>query len=488
VFTALTVKDEYKEVFKKIAEFFQALSVLNEELNDRRALMRLIQTWLRLEPIRSTDMPEPTRVMVTGLLDSRALDCQEIYFLDFNDGVFPATESKASIIPYTLRRAFGLPVMEHTLAEQLYLFFRLIQRPQIIHLYYNAQPDENHGGEPSLVLRLMEATLLHEWVSDYRPPHMPAPIIPDAEDIVVEKTPFIYAKLRQLLFEDSGLSATALNTYLACPLKFYFRYVADLKEPRNFSTWDPANFGTLFHIVMEKMYAPIVGQQDVWLQAEDLDHVKEKLPDVVKTSIAMVETGLPDKNFQLKGKSNLLERMLIKAAKTLVETDKKRAPFRILGTEKALQATLPTEQGNVKFRGKVDRIDETPECLVILDYKTGVSSWKQFDPSFLGDIFDEKKRSDYDVQLALYAWLLDKEVHGPRQISAQIYEVRSLLASNQDESITTAGPEHLYKHLPEFEEQLKRVVNAMLSPQVQFYQTSHLKTCSHCAYKNICRR
>lgn len=489
VFTSLKAKEEYKEIFAEIKNFFQALSVLTEEMSDHRALMKLIQTWLRLEPIRSTELPNQLRLLVTGLLDSRALDCDEVYFIDFNDNVFPDTENKPSVIPYSLRLAFGLPVIDHAIAEQFYLFFRLTQRCKTFHMLYDAQPGENHGGEPSLLLGLLKATLPSSLYVESKPLKLPSPIIPAEEDITVEKSPYVLEKLKQLLCEDSGLSATALNTYLTCPLRFYFRYVAGLTEPRDLSVWHPANFGTLFHAVMEKLYAPLVGQPHQWLKTEDVEVLKESLTDLVKASIAIMETGLLEKNYTLKGKNILLEHMLIKAVNALLEADKKRVPFRILATEKNLEATLATEHGNVKFRGKVDRVDETSDSLLLLDYKTGGFSWKQFDPSFLEDIFDEKKRSDYDVQIALYAWLLYQEFQGKnhKQISAHVYEVRSLIAGD-DENLKVSEPEPMNGYFLRLENQLKRVVSSILSSETPFHQTSNVKICSTCPYNSICRK
>lgn len=486
VFDALKAKPDHEKLIGEVRGFLQSLSILKVERTDRRGLMKLINTWLKLQPIGSAEVPTQLHILVSGVIGSRALDCDEVYFLDFNDGLFPTTESIASVIPYTLRMAFGLPVMEHFLAEQLYLFFRLAQRCSTLHLFYDAQPGYTHSGEPSLVLRLMEATLPQKASLEVEPMQMPTPIIPDTETITVEKTPHILNKLTQLLLEGQGLSATALNTYLTCPLRFYFRYIAEMREPENLSAWNPSNFGKLFHNILEALYKPLCRTAGPWLEAHEIDVLKAHLPELVRAQIALAETGTSDNQHVLIGKNILLERMLLKAVEALLETDKRRVPFRILSVEKSLQASLKTEHGEVHFYGKADRVDEIPDSLVIVDYKTGATPWKQFNPNFLDDIFDEKNRSSYDVQVALYAWLLAHE-EKDKIIRAEVYEVKSLLAGEEfGENI--AGRDTLNKFFPSLEDQLRRVVNAMLSESLPFDQTSNEKTCSYCPYKNICKR
>ncbi|EIM76372.1 hypothetical protein A3SI_10029 [Nitritalea halalkaliphila LW7] len=53
-------------------------------------------------------------------------------------------------------------------------------------------------------------------------------------EIRIAKTPEIQERLRGFLGRKARkrFSATAFSTYLDCRLRFYFKYVAELKEPR----------------------------------------------------------------------------------------------------------------------------------------------------------------------------------------------------------------------------------------------------------------
>ena len=64
-----------------------------------------------------------------------------------------------------------------------------------------------------------------------------------------------------LLFLDKNngrpLSPSAINMWLSCRMKFFYRYINGLKEPENISTdIDPAMLGNILHEIMRNLYQP----------------------------------------------------------------------------------------------------------------------------------------------------------------------------------------------------------------------------------------
>ena len=54
-----------------------------------------------------------------------------------------------------------------------------------------------------------------------------------------------------------AISASAVNTYLDCPLKFYFSVVEGIREEEEVSeTIESKVFGSILHKVMEELYKP----------------------------------------------------------------------------------------------------------------------------------------------------------------------------------------------------------------------------------------
>ncbi|RLA36001.1 MAG: hypothetical protein DRQ64_10420, partial [Gammaproteobacteria bacterium] len=71
------------------------------------------------------------------MLETRALDFENIIILSMNEGVFPSSGIIHSVIPFNLRRGFGLPVFEHQDRIFAYYFYRLFQRARRIRFIYN---------------------------------------------------------------------------------------------------------------------------------------------------------------------------------------------------------------------------------------------------------------------------------------------------------------------------------------------------------------
>ncbi len=72
---------------------------------------------------------EPLRgIQVMGLLESRCLDFENLIVLGLNEGVLPKLSLSPTFIPDSIRRVYGLPVLENQDSIMAYLFYRLLQR------------------------------------------------------------------------------------------------------------------------------------------------------------------------------------------------------------------------------------------------------------------------------------------------------------------------------------------------------------------------
>ncbi|PIG96587.1 hypothetical protein CS542_08575 [Pedobacter sp. IW39] len=90
-----------------------------------------------------------------GITESRSLDFDHVYILGVNEGILPQVSASPSFIPDSIRRAYGLPVIENQDAISAYMFYRLLQRSRKISLVYNGQADDNTTGAKP-VLRQLE--------------------------------------------------------------------------------------------------------------------------------------------------------------------------------------------------------------------------------------------------------------------------------------------------------------------------------------------
>ena len=174
-----------------------------------------------------------------------------------NEASFPPSNSLNSIIPFAIRRAFGLPVQEQNDAIYAYTFYRLLHSAEEVHMIYTTAADQGKAGEKSRYIQQMEVEL--GIPIDNQVVYIPVDV-QNPEAISMDKTPEVMALLKQYEHSESGESAktfspSALNMYLDCRLKFYFRYMAGIKEMDEVSEEvDAAVFGNIAHYSMENLY------------------------------------------------------------------------------------------------------------------------------------------------------------------------------------------------------------------------------------------
>jgi hypothetical protein len=267
-------------------------------------------------------------VQVMGVLETRTLDFENVIWMSVNEGVFPASRPGSSFIPYTLRKAYGLPGSEQQDAVYSYYFYRLLQRTRRMTLVYNTKTDGLFTGEMSRFIyqlkfsnrfNVRERSLVYNLVQ------------PDEKPVYIEKTADIMSRLME--YSDSRpdgkyLSAAGINSYLDCSLRFYFRYIARLPEPDSVTEEiDMATFGNLLHTAAQLMYTPFTGKD---IQAADIDALladKEGIEKNVRDAFS--EVLKEGRNNQLTGINLIISGVLVTYLRQLLLVDKELVPFSI---------------------------------------------------------------------------------------------------------------------------------------------------------------
>jgi hypothetical protein len=120
-----------------------------------------------------------------------------------------------------------MTTIDHKIAVFAYYFYRLIQRAENITLLYNTSSNGLNRGEESRFMLQLLVEGPHKITREY----LEAGQSPQGTtDISIEKTPEVFERLR-CSYDCSNpqsyiLSPSALNAYLDCRLKFYYRYAA----------------------------------------------------------------------------------------------------------------------------------------------------------------------------------------------------------------------------------------------------------------------
>ena len=442
-------------------------------------------------------------MQVMGVLETRNLDFRNLLILSLNEGQLPKSGGDSSFIPYNLRKAFGMTTIEHKNAVYAYYFYRLIQRAENVTLMYNTSSEGLNRGEWS---RFMLQFLV-EWPHDIQREYLEAGQAPLSDrDIVLTKTPEMMHRLYHR-FDTTGLPAqkapvlspSALNTYMDCRLKFYFRYVVGLKESDEVSAEiDSAKFGTIFHRSAELVY------QDLSVDGREIS--KENLEKLLKDDVRIqnyVDSAFkeiffqvaPDEKPEYNGTQLINSKVIASYLRQLLRNDLEYAPFKMVGMEKRVQEMMDVETDAGKIRlalgGTIDRLDEKEGVLRIVDYKTGgspktlASMDALFEPS--------KDRPNYIFQTFLYAAI---------ECAAQQLQVApSLLyihraSSDKYSPVIEMGEPHKSKVSvmnfslleKDFRARLKTLVEEIFGMSEPFTQTEFDNRCEYCEFKKLCRR
>lgn len=480
-----------------IFHYFATVNRMKEVMREAKIEMRL-DTYFRLLK-RMTDLitipfeGEPlSGLQVMGVLETRALDFDRLIILSMNEGIFPLKKAANSFIPYNLRRGFGLPTYEHQDSVWAYHFYRLIRRAKQVTLLYDTRTTGLQTGEVS--------RFVHQLRYHYQYPLIDELVVYDVASsavppISVQKT----AEVEKLLsdFLSGGpraLSASAINTYLDCPLKFYFSVLEQIQEEDEITeTVERDVFGSILHKVMEDLYAPFKGK----LVTADLLKLLRKDQPLLTGTIARAFAELFFKSpvvRPLEGENFLTGEMIRKYAEKILEQDARFTPFHYIESEKKVRATITlSDKRAVQLKGFIDRVDSLDRVLRIVDYKTG-SGKLEFES--VEGLFDKeaKDRPKAVMQVFLYAWMYQQlpEYTG-MSIQPAIYYLRTLFQRSfnpvveQKKGRGKADKVNSFQEfVADFEDKLRQCLDEIFNLDIPFTQTETGKACAYCSFRGLC--
>ena len=492
-----------------ISQYYHHVQQLDQMIGERTAGLGyefLIKLFRRLS--RSLKIPftgEPLNgLQIMGILETRNLDFEHVFVLNMNEDSWPAAARRGSFIPYNIRKAFSLPTFDHQDAIYSYLFYRLLQRAQKITFFYNTVSEFNVNGELSRLVQQLETE------SSYKIQHkiLSNPIKTTAPDpIVIEKNEVIRKKMKRFLDgytekDASRFTPSALNTYLDCKLRFYFKYVEKLYEPDEVQEeMDPMVFGNILHNSMETLYKQFIKQEkrDA-IYPEDIFWIREMVPGVLNKTFIDHYGIKNEKKFKLEGRSLIAAEVLKKFIYRILDYDKEYAPFRIIGLEASsrdgyaldVPISVNGESQKVRIKGIIDRLDQKEGKVRVIDYKTGRDA-KDFES--VESLIDPENnnRNKAVFQVLFYSYLFYKRYPGDyQQIEPGIFNSRDLFDETfewkiYDKGLKTGVNEYRNYH-DQFESVLKELLTEIYDPAINFNQTDDIKKCGYCPYKEICQR
>ena len=432
-------------------------------------------------------------MQVMGILETRALDFKNLIILGLNENKWPRTFTAPSFIPFNIRKGFGLPGIDEQDAMYAYYFYRLIQRAENVTATYSTLKEGINTGEMSRFgYQLLYDSQLNPKLQSLDFSFSSEPVNPIIMRNSTDKVESLLANNREKYF-----SPTAVNTYLQCSLRFYFKYIMQLPEQEEVKDEiDSPVFGNIFHETVENLYKPLAGKVVNKPDLEAIRKDKIRIENEIRKAIGKHYFKYPEpvkRPVKLEGKTILIFENTKTFVSRLLEIDMEYAPFTMVSLEEkhisGLAVPLKGKTEKINIGGTIDRIDRMNGKLRVLDYKTGFVdkfSFKTIEELFEKNLEKPKK----EILQALYYTLLlkDKNVAG-EEYQPAVYSLRRFFDENHSSEIKWNNKDFSFREVEEeFVEHLKSLFKEIFSESTEFYQTPHERICQYCPYNKICQR
>lgn len=484
-----------------LARYIQALHLLKKNVTEyhidmqERTFFHLLERAISSESVNFVGEPL-SGLQIMGVLETRAIDFENLILLSMNERVFPRKHYSKSFIPNVLRRGYGMATIEFQECIYAYYFYRMIARAKNVFLLYDSRQTGGKNGEMSRYLQqllyLHPQDNIQRFTVDYN-------VIPSSEQpIEIAKTPEIMARLDRFRDEHSGknLSASTINKYINCSLQFYFENVMDLHIKDEVTDYmDSSTYGTIVHEVAQRIYDELLdGHDEVVITKEVLEEkqhsdieIEKKITKSVNIHFNKIEDEAIAEQTPLIGEAKLLGNVMKLFLKKMFEAEKNFAPFSYIKSEMEIMHRWKiTDDITINIRQLIDRVDRKDGSLRIVDYKTGSD---KNNPKNIAALFDgsDKNRCKAILQLFIYCNVYAESQKYEEPIQPILYLLKGV-AANGLNPVTIGGEElvNYQDYNEEFMDNMRGVITEMYNPEIPFRQAEHDHSCKFCKFKSIC--
>jgi ATP-dependent helicase/nuclease subunit B len=429
-------------------------------------------------------------LQILGFWETRGIPFEDVYILDLNEDVLPASKRGDSLLPVGVRQALGLPTnrdMERRIEHYLDV---LIRGANKVHIFFVESKDRERS-------RYVERLL---WESRKRDPGRRAetPVATVRYEVALQtETPPVVAKCSDVV--ESLLrfrySATALDTYLGCSLRFYYRYVLGLKEREDLDEEIEAkDIGNIVHKILEDEFAPFVGRRlrGADLKTAELEAIVERR---FKEAFGDDLTGRAYL-MMLQTKGHLVDYLEKCQIEILRALEAENQPVRLL----ALELAQTIEHSGFTLAGRFDRLETRGDQLFILDYKTSADALKygiRWNKLALEDRTSWKTAVG-SLQMPLYTMILAKtheksseEIQGRFVMLGRTRIHPGIESSPYDAKSgrDPVTPELRRERIETMERLIDGLLQEIVNPAVPFTPAAAGdRVCTYCDFKTLCNR
>ncbi|MBI5021324.1 MAG: PD-(D/E)XK nuclease family protein [Ignavibacteriales bacterium] len=468
----------FKPYVQKLMEVLDQVAhslVKNEKFNEPSGYIIFLQHFLESEtvPFHGT----PLRgLQVLGLLETRNLAFDTLYFINANDDIVPGKPGEDMLLPQHIRKMLGLETYHDREKLVEYYFDLVVKSAKEVHLYYTENQKDGKKEKSRFVQKLLwqkQQETKTDKLTPFEKTIRFGVKLENPKPKAIAKTKEIVQHLRTIKY-----SASLLDTYLACQLKFYYQNVLRLREKTEVSDEiDALDVGILIHTVLEEYFKPFLGKKIEKLTRDRLEEIiARKMEEVYGKDwlgpTFMMHTQIVNHLWQFVEEYQIP--MLQKSEIIIKDLEKK----------------FTVETKGITFVGKVDRIELRSNMVYIIDYKT---SKDDESVRIRFDKLDINNRETYrdaigSFQLPIYMLLYNQQTGTPLEniIPAYLFLGRNRL---NEEIEVPIGDDDIspVKIFDSIKQVIFKLVDEILNINQPFVPTEFLEDeCSKCPYSAIC--
>lgn len=462
-----------ERIFSLQAELKNA--AFSKERLPKEEIFKIFKDHLENEKVSFSGSPLKG-LQVLGLLETRSLSFENVIVMDVNESLLPKIKIHEPLIPREVMVRLGLNRLEKEEEIQRYHFMSLLACAKNVLLVYEEGRDKERS-------RLIEDLVWRRQKSQ-KSLHVLAVAKAAFQVKVLTREIAARKKTQHIEFlKNFTFSATSINTYLACPLRFYYQYVLGLAEKEDLLDEPEArDIGTFIHELLEETFSRFVG-------------ARPRIDPAFRDHFFGVLDKKFDADFRRKMKSDafLIREVLEFRLKRFLDNEAKRAVRQIIGVEKVFTDNILLGGSAFKFKCKIDRIDRLDDdSLLIVDYKTGMgdipllSSERLDSVEFSRELIKERVRS---FQLPLYYYFV-RQQEKDASLNAALYFLKSFEKESGMKMLFSKGEDEDLKNkvLGFFMKALGFIVAEILDPAVPFKADQEdAYNCKNCAFFYLCR-
>ena len=410
-----------EHVYEKYIHFIKVLEA--EELS----LKEWLFLWLKSLSKVTIDDVRGGKITVMGVLETRGVNFDAVVIVDFNEGVVPASSSKDQFLNSQVRAFANLPTKNDREALQKQYYKRLLEEAKDAAIIYSTSDNKLPSkflyelGLKKAIQTEAELNLLY---------FQPSQLVEKLDPVVDN-------------FDAKSIvwSASRLKVFLECKRKYYYRYIENIKAKED----SELNEGAFLHLLLDHLFREHNSYDSKENMQKNLNILLDKL--------------LPFAD----AKTNYQKLLWKEKLKGFVESQIKhfKLDWKVVEREKEFQSEI----GGLKFKGRIDRIDQNTTDTLILDYKSGSTKEAQKSKNI---------ETLTDLQMSIYHHILSKKYKNINLAFVKLFE------NGKIEEITA---------LKEKNERLEEViVELKQTNKFTAEKTDNLQKCKFCEFTLMCER